>query len=310
MLEPDTLSSFNQVDIMFSRRHPYLYFLLMMTLIVATFSVVMSLLTLIGRGLSGVEFGEKVGIVEIEGVIADSRDALVDLKRFRKDDTIKAIVVRVDSPGGIVGPSQEIYREIQKTIAEKPVITSMGSIAASGGYYVAAASNGIMASPGTITGSIGVIIGYTNFEEVIKKVGLLPVVIKSGEFKDTGSPTRQMTEKERQLLQEFVDQTHRQFVQAVVEGRKMDSETVSGLADGRIYTGEQAKELGLVDRLGNLEDAIEWAGREGGIEGEISTVYARPEQFTIMDFIAKTPIASWLQQVLHPRLVGGYIHTP
>ena len=283
---------------------------MIMTLIVASTSVVMFILMLIGRGLSEMEFGEKVGIVEIDGVIADARDVLAGLKRFRKDDTIRAIVLRVDSPGGIVGPSQEIYREIEKTIEEKPVITSMGSIAASGGYYVAAASNGIMASPGTITGSIGVIIGYTNFEEVIKKIGLLPVVIKSGEFKDTGSPTRQMMEKERRLLQEFVDQTHQQFVRAVADGRKMDSEKVSELADGRIYTGEQAKELGLIDRIGNLEDAIEWAGHEGGIEGEISTVYARPEKFSIMDFLVKTPFTSWLQQVLHPRLVGGYIHTP
>lgn len=295
---------------MFSRRHPYLFFLLLMTLIVATASVVMSLLMLIGRGMSGLEFGEKVGIVEIEGVIADSRDVLSDIKRFREDASIKAIVLRVDSPGGIVGPSQEIYREIQKTIPEKPVITSMGSIAASGGYYVAAASNGIMASPGTITGSIGVIIGYTNFQEIIKKIGLLPVVIKSGDFKDIGSPTRKMTDEERQLLQEFVDQTHRQFVQAVVDGRHLDFEQVAELADGRIYSGEQAKQLGLIDRLGNLEDAIEWAGREGGIEGEISTVYARPEKFSMMEFLAETPIASWLQQVLNPRIVGGYIHSP
>ncbi|CAB5111122.1 Periplasmic serine proteases (ClpP class) [Olavius algarvensis associated proteobacterium Delta 3] len=295
---------------MFSRRHPYLFFLLMMTLIVATASVMMSLLMLIGRGMADLEFGEKVGIVEIEGVIADSRDVIADIKRFREDASIKAIVLRVDSPGGIVGPSQEIYREIQKTIPEKPVITSMGSIAASGGYYVAAASNGIMASPGTITGSIGVIIGYTNFQEIIKKIGLLPVVIKSGDFKDIGSPTRKMTDEERQLLQEFVDQTHRQFVQAVADGRRMDSEQVAKLADGRIYSGEQAKQLGLIDRLGNLEDAIEWAGREGGIEGEISTVYSRPEKFSLMEFLAETPIASWLQQLLHPRIVGGYVHTP
>jgi len=295
---------------MFSRRHPYLFFLLLMTLIVASASVLMSLLMLIGRGMSDIDFGEKVGIVEIEGAIADSRDVLADLKRFRKDESIKAIVLRVDSPGGIVGPSQEIYREIQKTIPEKPIITSMGAIAASGGYYVAAASNGIMASPGTITGSIGVIIGYTNIQQIIEKIGLLPVVIKSGDFKDIGSPTREMTDEERRLLQEFVDQTHRQFVQAVADGREMDFERVAELADGRIFTGEQAKQLGLIDRLGNLEDAIEWAGREAGIEGEISSVYARPEKFSLMDFLVETPIHSWLQELLQPRITGGYIHSP
>ena len=298
------------VNDMFSRRHPYLFFLLMMTLIIASASVLMSLLMLIGRGMSDIDFGEKVGIVEIEGAISDPRDIMADLKRFRKDESIKAIVLRVDSPGGIVGPSQEIYREIQKTIPEKPIITSMGSIAASGGYYVAAASNGIMASPGTITGSIGVIMGFTNIQQIIEKIGLLPVVIKSGDYKDIGSPTREMTDEERQLLQEFVDQAHQQFIRAVADGRNMDVERVAELADGRIFNGEQAKTHGLIDRLGNLEDAIEWAGREGGIEGEISTVYARPKKFSLIDFLLETPIDSWIQELLNPRIVGGYVHSP
>ncbi|MFO7666114.1 MAG: signal peptide peptidase SppA [Desulfobacterales bacterium] len=251
--------------------------------------------------------GEKVGVVEISGVITEARDTIRNIRKYREDDSIKAIVLRIDSPGGVVGPAQEIYREVRKTVGEKKIIASMGAVAASGGYYVAAGTDGIMANPGTITGSIGVIIGYTNFEEILKKIGLYPVVVKSGEYKDMGSPVRKMTEKEKKLLQDFVDSTHRQFVAAVAEGRKMDPAKVRSVADGRIITGEDAKSLGLVDRLGNIEDAIEWAGRMGGIKGKISAVYSRKAKISFLDYLIESSIMKIVNRVANPEFYVGYI---
>ncbi len=227
-----------------------------------------------------------VGIIELNGMIAESKNIIHHLKTFREDDAIKAIILRIDSPGGTVGPAQEIYREIRKTLEVKKVIASMGTIAASGGYYIAAGANGIMANPGTITGSIGVIIGYTNFQQLFEKIGLSAIVIKSGEYKDMGSPMREMSVSEKEILQQFVDKTRQQFVAAVSEGRNMTVEQVDQLADGRIFTGEEAKTHGLVDRLGNLEDAIEWAGRLGGIKGKVTTIYARDKRFSLLERLA------------------------
>lgn len=218
------------------------------------------------------EFGEKVGVIEIIGAIADSKDIIHNLKRFREDDSIKAIVVRIDSPGGGVGASQEIFREITKTSESKKIIASLGGVAASGGYYIAAGADGIVANQGTITGSIGVIMGYSNFQELLKKIGLVPVVIKSGEYKDIGSPVREMTKKEEEILRNLANQIHKQFIKAIAEGRGIEQSKVEKFADGRIFSGEEAKKLGLVDRFGNLEDAIEWAGRMGGIKGKVSAV--------------------------------------
>lgn len=295
---------------MFSRRHPFLFSFLVFSAIAAGLSIVLTLIIVLGVRNEGFEFGEKVGIIEITGVISDSREIIEDLHRFRKDAAIKAIVLRIDSPGGVVGPSQEIFQEVKKTAKEKTVIASMGAIAASGGYYVAAAATGIVANPGTITGSIGVIIGYTNVQSLFEKIGLSPVVVKSGEFKDLASPARKMSDQERQLLQEFVDETHRQFVGAVAEGRGMDGETVARLADGRIFTGAQAHKLGLIDRLGNLEDAIEWAGEKGGIEGEIERVYAREKEFSLFKLIAGTSAESVIRRTLDARFFAGYLYQP
>ena len=241
---------------MFTRRHPYLFFFLTLVAMVSVSVILLSYLLV--RGLEKTQFSEfvtepgdgKVGIVEINGVITDSSETIRLIKTFREDEAIKAIVLRVESPGGVVGPSQEIYQEVRKTVPTKKVVASMGAVAASGGYYVAAAADGIIANPGTITGSIGVIMGYTNFEKLLEKIGLTPVVIKSGEYKDMGSPTRKMTPQEEEALQYFVDQTHNQFVTAIAEGRDMDLDLVASLADGRIYTGEEAMKNGLVDRLG------------------------------------------------------------
>jgi len=195
---------------MFSRRHPFLFSILVFTALSSATLILLSMIIAFGMkgsDLVGLDMtdGEKVGVIEVVGVIANSRETIEQLKRFREDDDIRAIVIRVDSPGGVVGPSQEIYREIVRTKATKKVIASMGAVAASGGYYVIAGTDGIVANPGTITGSIGVIMEYTNFQELFNKIGLSPVVIKSGQFKDTGSPARAMTPEEEQILKAFVD---------------------------------------------------------------------------------------------------------
>ena len=302
---------------MFSRRHPYLFFLLVFSVIIAGSSVVLSLLNVVYQGRSEIGFGEKVGVIELTGIIADSRKILEQIKGFRDNDSVKSIVIRIDSPGGAVGPSQEIYREIRKTIEVKSVIASLGSIAASGGYYIAAAADGIVANPGTITGSIGVILGYTNFEALFEKIGLSPVVIKSGEYKDIASPVRKMTESERDLLQEFSDNVHTQFIEHVAQGRNLPSTQVRKIADGRIFSGEKAKTLGLVDRLGNLEDAIEWAGRLGGIKGDISAVYPPEEKLPFMKYLLDMS-AEQLREfvtrmgmpIITNGVIGGYVYRP
>ena len=222
--------------------------------------------------------GDGVGVLQVEGTIDESRFVLAELRRFRETPWIKAVVVRIDSPGGAVAPTQEIFEEIQKTKKKKPCIASMGSVAASGGYYIASACNKILANPGTMTGSIGVIMQISNFEELMKKIGVKGVNIKSGANKDIGSPFQPLSQEGREILQALVDNVHSQFVTAVAKGRGMDEARVRKLADGRIYSGAQAKDLGLVDQLGTLEDAIELAAKQAGLDGEPAVYHSRPER--------------------------------
>ena len=221
--------------------------------------------------------GDGVGVLQIEGAIDDSRFALAELRRFRQTPWIKAVVVRIDTPGGAVAPTQEIFQEIQRTKKKKPFIASMGSIAASGGYYIASACDKIVANPGTMTGSIGVIMQLNNVEELMKKIGVKGVNVKSGANKDIGSPFQPLSQEGREILQSLVDNVHSQFVAAVAKGRGMDEARVRKLADGRIYSGAQAKELGLVDQFGTLDDAIELAAKRAGLEAEPAVYYSRPE---------------------------------
>lgn len=218
----------------------------------------------------------------------DLKTVIDQLKTFKEDDRIKAIILRVDSPGGGIGPSQEIYRELMKLRNHKKVVTSMGSVAASGGYYIAAATHGIVANPGTITGSIGVIMEYANLMEIAKKIGISPVVIKSGEFKDMGSPLRELREEEKKLFQDLVNELHSQFVSDAAAARNIKPETMAELADGRVYTGQTAVELKLVDRLGNLDDALEWAGELAGIQGKLVPVYPEEDKITFLKRLAET----------------------
>ncbi len=297
---------------MFKRRHPYLFFILVFTAIVSISWVILTVAAGVGVQKEARK-GEKVGIVEIKGMILDPKKITAQIKTFRDDDSIKAIVLRVDSPGGAVGPSQEIFMEVRRTIEVKPVIASMGAIAASGGYYVAAAANGIVANPGTITGSIGVIMELTNFEALFEKIGIYSDVVKSGKYKDIGSPFRPVSEKEEQLLQQFVDSVHRQFVSDVAAGRNMPEEAVHMLADGMIFSGEYAKNAGLVDRLGNLNDAVEWAGETGGIEGEIVRIYPPEEKLSLirkMLEMTAVEIESMVHRIHSGTVRGGYLYDP
>jgi len=234
---------------------------------------------------SGSVFGDKVALLEVRGMIIDVQPVIEQLVKFTKDDSVKAIVFRIESPGGGVSPSQELYREIQRTAEKKPVVASMGSVAASGGYYIASGVQKIYANPGTITGSIGVIAQFTNFEELFKKIGFRMEVVKSGAFKDVGNPGRAMTSEEREYLQKLLDSVHQQFVRDVARGRRMPEEKVREIADGRIFTGEQAKEMGLVDELGGLNDAVDAAGKMAGITGEPKLVYPEKKKISLLDYL-------------------------
>jgi protease-4 len=186
----------------------------------------------------------------------------------------------------------------------------MGSVAASGGYYVAAGADGIIANPGTITGSIGVMMGFTNFQKILEKAGLVSVVVKSCEYKDIGSPTREMTDKEADILQNVADRIHNQFIDAIASGRNMDKDKVASFANGRIFSGEEAKELGLVDRLGNLEDAVEWAGRMAGIKGDISSVYIEDTKISLLKYIAESSLKHLVYRIIYPSLSADYMYQP
>ncbi len=293
---------------MFSRRHPFMYFLLVFTAMVCLTLVIIAILIFAGSRRTELKFGEKVGIVEVSGAITDTRETLDILKRFRTDDAIKAVVLRVDSPGGAVGPSQEIYREIRKTGQVKKVVASLGAVAASGGYYIAAGADGIVANPGTITGSIGVIMGYTNIRRLLDKIGLYPVVIKSGKFKDIGSPVREMTPEERRILEDFADQVHGQFIRDVAQGRGLAVDQVREVADGRIFSGQRAKELGLVDRLGNLDDAVTWAARLAGIEGEVETVREPREKYPWLKYVTETAARQFASVLQNRTIYAGYLY--
>ncbi|MFQ5900800.1 MAG: signal peptide peptidase SppA [Thermodesulfobacteriota bacterium] len=228
---------------------------------------------------------DKVGIIEVTGLIQDSREINKEIIAFRDREDIKAIVLRIDSPGGGVGPSQEIYEEIKKTRDKKKIVASMGSVAASGGYYIASAADKIVANPGTITGSIGVIMQFTNVEGFLSKIGVKGYVVKSGEFKDTGSPLRDISTDEKELLQGLIDNVYGQFVDVIAENRGMEIEDVRKVADGRILSGAQAQDARLVDELGNLQYAIDLASNLAGIEGKPSVIYPKRKRITFLDII-------------------------
>ncbi len=217
--------------------------------------------------ISRVPVGERVAVISIKGVIVNPMPTVRKIGRLRKDKSVKALVIRVDSPGGSVGASQEIYRAIERFKEEgKPVVVSMGNVAASGGYYVSAPADFIYANPGTITGSIGVIIQHIAYKDLMEKIGIKATSIKTGKFKDTLNPFRELSPDERKYLKETIEEAYEQFLKAILKYRenKIEEQKLREVADGRVLTGEKAKELGLVDALGGLEDAIQKAKEISG----------------------------------------------
>jgi protease-4 len=247
--------------------------------------------------------GNRVALVEVEGLIVDADRLVRELSDHGDDPSIRAVVVRIQSPGGVVGPTQEIHDAIQRLRSRgKPVVASMGSVAASGGYYLAAAATRIVANPGTLTGSIGVILQLAEIEGLLRKVGVRYEIIKSGRFKDAGSFARPMTSEERAVLQAVLDDMHDQFVTAVAEGRRLSKDRARALADGRVYSGRMAKEAGLVDALGGLDEAIRLAAELGGIPGKPRVV--RPRRawglVDLADWLGGSTALAWLRAVSGP----------
>jgi protease-4 len=237
---------------------------------------IVSLMTVVGLvlaavvatgGGTGLALGGRVAVLEVEGVIADDQDFLRDVKRLREDPSVRAWVVVINSPGGVVAPAQSMYRELRRIREEDgvPVVAAIGSVGASGGYYIALAADSILALPGSITGSIGVIMEYPNVSGLMERVGVRMEVVKAGAQKDLGSPFRPMDEADREILNALVDDVHAQFMETVAEARGMSVEEVRPMADGRVFSGRQALERRLVDRLGNREAAIALAGRMAGL---------------------------------------------
>jgi protease IV len=231
--------------------------------------------------------GDRVGVVEVVGVISDGKNTLKELREFADNDGIRAIVVRVDSPGGAVGPSQEIYEAIQSLRAKKHVVVSMGSVAASGGFYIACAGEKVFANPGTLTGSIGVISEFPNVTGLLRWAGISMQTITAGKMKDVGSPFREMTADERSYLQAMLADVHEQFIGAVASGRSLSEDEVRKFADGRVFTGRKAKELKLVDELGGLQDAVRAAGKLAGIRGEPRMEYPRKERALVRELFGE-----------------------
>jgi len=235
-------------------------------------AAIMLIGSLIGGGfdIETVGSGDAVAVVRVEGLLTSAEATVDEIKRYSKLSSVKAMVIRINSPGGFVAPSQEIYFALRRVREEQkiPVVVSMGTVAASGGYYVALGADKILANPGSATGSIGVILSYPIFGELFDKIGISMERVKSGEFKDIGDPTRPLTEEERAILRERLDDVYQQFIEVVAESRGMTEEEVRAVADGRVYTGRQAVKLGLIDAEGDLHDAIKLAAEEAGIRGE------------------------------------------
>jgi len=287
------------------RKHPVLLGLIVVGVILGVFLLSILFLTRFGEKEAFAR-GDKIAVVDIKGVITSSRNIVEQIDNFTEDAGVKAIILRINSPGGGVGPSQEIHREILRAKEKKKIIASMESVGASGGYYVACASDLIVANPGTITGSIGVVMEFSNVEDLLKKIGLRSYVVKSGKHKDIGSPLREMTPGERSILQGVIDSVHGQFVRAVAEGRNMEEGKVRQLADGRIFSGEQAKELGLVDRLGSLQDAIEIAAEMVGIEGKPAVIYPK-RKLSLYELLFKKSVRLILDEIWQREYQLSYV---
>jgi protease-4 len=267
------------------------------------FFAVLYLATLVSGGRSSKPLAplpgmDKVALVKIEGLLVNADHIVEEINDHADDSSVKAIIIRIDSPGGGVVVSQEIYNAVlnARKTGKKKVVMSLGSIAASGGYYIAAAGDRIIANPGTLTGSIGVKMEFANVEKLLEKIGVKGMVVKAGEYKDIGSPYREMSEPEKKLLQAVIDDVHSQFIEAVAKGRNLPEADVKAIADGRIFTGRQALQLKLVDQLGDLEDSILVAAEMVGIKGKPKIV-KKEKKVPFLEYF-KEEAASWFSEVV------------
>jgi protease-4 len=253
------------------------------------------------RGGTGLGLGGRIALIEVEGVIADDEGFLREVRRLRRDGSVAGWVVAINSPGGVVAPSQSMYRALRQIRDEdgEPVVAAIGSVGASGGYYVALGADSILALPGSITGSIGVIMEYPNVSGLLEKVGVQMEIVKAGEQKDIGSPFRDMGPEDRAILDALVDDVHAQFIEAVVEARSLPMEEVLPLADGRVLSGRQAMAAGLVDGLGNVEEAIGIAGRMAGLGSQPRVVRPPEEEVPwMLDLLLGKTVARALHELI------------
>jgi protease-4 len=282
-----------------------LYTILVVTvlsLMVITGIVLAVLRTGGGAGGSGFGLGERIAVIPIEGVIVDDRETLEQIRRFRDDGSVKGYVIAINSPGGSVGPSQSIYSELKKLREEddRPVIASIGGVGASGGYYIALGADSIFALPGSLTGSIGVIMELPEIRELMDKVGVDMRTIKSAEHKDVGSMYREMSAGDSAILNSLVQDVYDQFVDAVATERKITRQRLLPVADGRVLTGRQAQRSGLVDRMGNVQDAIAAAGRMAGLGSDPDLAYPEEDRPTMLDVLLGRTSAEALQRFMRP----------
>jgi protease IV len=235
----------------------------------------------------GSSFGDKIAVVDLEGVILSPKSTVDQLKKYADDDSVKAIILHVNSPGGGVAASEEIYREVKRIRDEKKkrIVAAIESVGASGAYYVSSATNKIYADEGSIVGSIGVISEWVNYGDLLHWAKLKAIVMKAGEFKDTGNPTREMTAGEQQYLQSLIDNMHSQFIQAVAEGRKMKYQDVKVIADGKVWTGQQAASMKLIDQVADFQAAVKDTAKSVGISGEPTLVRPEKERKTVLDLL-------------------------
>ena len=236
-------------------------------------------------GLGG--FGDKIGVVDLEGVIINPGPVVQQLKKFGDDDSVKAIILHVNSPGGGVAASEEIYREVKRIHEQKKkrIVASIESVGASGAYYVSSATNKIYADKGSVVGSIGVIAEWVNYGDLMRWAKLKPEVLKTGEFKDTGNPTRELTPREREYLQGLINNMYAQFIQAVADGRHAKTADIKPIADGRVWTGEQALEMKLIDQIGDFRTVVVDTAKAVGISGEPTLVHPEPDRKSLLDLL-------------------------
>jgi protease-4 len=277
--------------------------------VLAVFSLVYVALHAGGQQAGIHAFGDKIGVVDLQGVIADPSETVEQLRKFADDDSIKAIIIHVNSPGGGVAASEEIYRQVKRIRDEKKkyIVSSIETVGASGAYYVSSATNKIYADNGSVVGSIGVIAEWVNYGDLMRWAKLKPEVLKVGQFKDTGDPTRELTPAERQYMQGLIDNMYRQFVSAVAEGRHAKVDDIKPIADGRVWTGQQALSMHLVDQIADFREAVLDTAKSVKISGEPVLVHPERERKSLLDLLFGD-VSPWLpsKEKLLDQQVGFY----